>query len=135
MTGANLIKDSVIGGTNRNNQIALQNEALDSRQDLFNYNLGNVKALPQGIGKSGCLTLTYKYFIYIEEYDATEEERTLLANKITYNGMTVNSVGSIGSYGYTGGFFKGKLIRLENITDDFHFINAIAAELDKGVFL
>ena len=32
-------------------------------------------------------------------------------------------------------YIKGKLIRLENISDDFHLVNDIANELNQGVFI
>jgi hypothetical protein len=33
------------------------------------------------------------------------------------------------------GYFKGQLIRLEDIGDDFHVANTIANELYKGVYI
>ena len=32
-------------------------------------------------------------------------------------------------------YIKGKIIRLENILDDFHVAKDIANEIDKGVFI
>ena len=33
------------------------------------------------------------------------------------------------------GYIKGKLIRLDTINDDYHIVNALSGELDKGVFI
>ena len=57
--------------------------------------------------------------------------------------MTVMAIGKINDYignswSYDGieskGYIKGQLIRLETIDEDFHLINAIAGELNKGVY-
>ena len=32
-------------------------------------------------------------------------------------------------------YIKGKIIRLKNIIDDFHIVNDIAGEINKGVFV
>ena len=50
--------------------------------------------------------------------------------------MTVMRIGTIDQFIQpTRTYIKGKLIRIENIADDFHVINTIASELNKGVFI
>jgi hypothetical protein len=81
-----------------------------------------------------------RIFPFIERYDCTPEEKEALKNKIIYNGMSVGRIGKlvdfivnvpVGEYGY----FKGQLIRLEGIGDDYHLTNKIAEELNKGVYI
>ena len=51
--------------------------------------------------------------------------------------MTVMAIGTLAQHiwedDYT--YIKGKLIRCDTIKDDFHMVNAISGELDKGVFI
>lgn len=114
----------------------LRAEALDYTKDMYAYNLGNIQALPNGITKSSPLTANFKYFPFIEKYDCTEIEKIALRDKIKYNGMTIMRIGNMQQFiSNDFSYIKGKLIRLETIEDDYHIINALSGELDKGVFI
>ena len=57
--------------------------------------------------------------------------------------MTIMRIGTLKEFipyipdnpGWDYGYFKGQLIRLEGIDDDSHIVNAIASELNKGVYI
>lgn len=121
----------------------LRNEALDYTKDMFNYSLDNIKALPDSIAKVTAYTKNNKIFPILEYYTCTDKEKLAIANKIIWNGMTVMRIDVIqdflgNTWSYLGntskGYIKGKLIRVEGIEDDYHVINAIAGELDKGAY-
>ena len=126
---------------------ALYNETLDYKRDMFNYSLGNIKALPQSIAKTTAFTYNNKLFPILEYYTCTEEEKVAVANKIAWNGMIVGAIGTINDYidniwsatvdGTTindKGYIKGKIIQLTNINEDYHMAKAIADELNMGVY-
>ena len=122
----------------------LRNEALDYTKDMFNYSLDNIKALPQSLASTTAYTKNNKIFPVLEYYTCTETEKEAIANKIAYNGMTVMRIGQISQFAgnvwnykqiESKGYIKGKLIRLEGINEDYHVINAIAGELNKGVYI
>jgi hypothetical protein len=139
---------SAIGGIQDiKNTKALQAEAIDYKQDLFGYQLGNVKALPNSIAKSTAYNIINKVFPIIEFYDCTEEERAIVAKKIAWNGMTVMAIGRIADYVGNSwtckvndntsisdkGYIKGQLIRLESDNiDDAHLQTTIIEEINKG---
>ena len=111
-------------------------EALDYTKDQFGYKLGNIQAIPTSLSKTSALTYNNKIFPILEYYTCTEEEKRALENKIKYNGMTVMRIGTIQEFiRETPTYIKGKLIRLENIGEDFHYISELAKEFDKGVFI
>lgn len=120
----------------------LRNEAMDYTKDMFGYQLGNIQALPYTLTKVSSFNYNNKIFPLIEYYTCTDEEKTAFANKIAYNGMTVGVIGKISDYlGNTWsyndieaqGYIKGQLIRLD-LGEDFHIVNAISGELNKGVY-
>lgn len=121
----------------------LRKEAIDYTKDQFGYQLGNIRALPQSLSKVTAYNIDNKYFPFLEFYTCSEDEKKALANKIAYNGMTVMTIGSIAdyisnqwSYGdiTAKNYIKGKLIRSEDIDEDFHILNAIGSELNQGVY-
>lgn len=113
------------------------NEQLDYTRDLHGYQLQNIQALPNTLTKVSALNRNNKLFPVFEEYEASLVEENALRDKLKYNGMSVGvistlrkSLGSVSPW-----YYKGQLIRNESIGDDFHTVNALAEELNKGVFI
>jgi outer membrane lipoprotein SlyB len=115
---------------------AAQVEALDYTKDQFGYSLGNIKAQATSLSKTSAIVYNNKLFPFLEYYTCTDEEKTALENKIKYNGMTVMRIGTIREFLKSERtYIKGKLIRVENILEDFHYVNELANEFNKGVFI
>lgn len=121
---------------------ALRTEALDLTKDQFGFQLENIKALPNSLTRISALNANNKIFPFVEVYTCTEAELTAVYNKLIYNGFTIGRIDTlenliINKPSYMGrpGYFKGQIIRLEDIGDDFHVSNAIATELYKGVYI
>lgn len=116
-------------------QKQLNEEAIDYRRDQFGFQIENIKALPQNLTNVGGLTANNKLFPVLEYYTCTDEEKQAIQLKLQYNGMSVNRIGTIAAFLQpTESYIKGKLIRL-TIDEDNHFIEAIANEIDRGVFI
>lgn len=116
-------------------QKSQQAEALDYKRDMFGYALGNIRALPNSLTKVSSLNPNNKIFPVLEFYSCTDEEKEALASKIKYNGMTVGKIGKIRDYLLDEiSYIKGQLIRIE-INEDFNYVNEIANEILKGVYI
>lgn len=114
----------------------LRYEALDYTKDMYSYNLQTIQARPNTLSRTTAYNINNKYFPYIEIFKCTETEIKALQDKIKYNGMTIMRIGSIQDFIQPEpSYIKAKLIRLENVNEDYHIINAISGELDKGVFI
>lgn len=114
----------------------LRMDALDLKKDQFNYSLDNIKALPNTLARVSSFDANNKIFPILEFYTCTDQEKEILKNKMKYNGMTIMRIDKIKNFILPEtSYIKGKLIRLESIYDDFHMINSVADELNKGVFL
>lgn len=113
-----------------------QRETLDFTQDQFGYSLGNIKAQPTSLTRVSAFNINNKIFPFLEIYGCSIEEEKALINKLTYNGMTVMAIGTIGEYlQIEPSYIKGKVIRLENLKEDYHLAVAISEEINKGVFI
>ena len=114
----------------------LRQEAIDYRVDQFGYQLGNIQALPYSLAKTSAFTYNNKIFPILEYYTCTPQEKTALQDKLYYNGMTVMRIGTIQEFLRSEpSYIKGKLIRLEGTDNNFHAVNEIANEINKGVFI
>lgn len=114
----------------------LRAEAMDYKRDMFGMQMGNIQALPSNITKTTAFTYNNKIFPILEYYTCTDEEKTALANKLKYNGMTVGRIGKIADYlaNANDQYIKGRIIRIEGVSDDFHYYKAISDEIYKGAF-
>lgn len=137
----------------------LRAEQMDFTKDMFGYQLGNIRALPNGLAKISAFNINNKIFPALEYYVATAEELQAITSKIKYDGMTVmsiydNALAEFASYkpeDYTitindmidsnnirtwkKVFFRGQLVRLDSIHDDYHVVKSISDELNKGVYI
>lgn len=114
----------------------LRNEALDYKRDMFGYQLQNIQALPYGLAKTSAISPDNKFVPFIEYYSCTDQEVQALKDKLTYNGYTIMRIGNIANYlQQDRSYIKGRIIRMEGVSDDFHLLKAIADEIYKGVFI
>lgn len=114
----------------------LRNEAMDYTKDSFGFALGNIQALPHTINKVSAINPNFRFFPVLEIYDATQEEKNALEQKIRYNGMTVGRINTISAYLRSEPtYIKAQIIRMETIPDDTHVLNEIANEINKGVYI
>lgn len=131
------VGSAIGGGVDYAFQKSQQAETIDYTKDLFGYNLGNIRALPNSLTKVSAFNPNNKIFPILEYYTCTKEEKQALKNKIKFNGMTVGRIGTIEEFLIPGekNYIKGKLIRMEGLKEDFNVINQIASEILKGVFI
>lgn len=123
--------------------IGMQQENLNYAKDMHEFQLGNIKAMPNSIAKTTAFTNNNKIFPVLEYYTCTDREKEVFANSIRYQGMTVNAIGTIedyinNSWSYGDitdkGYIRGSFILLDDISDDYHTATEINNEMQKGVY-
>lgn len=121
----------------------LYQESVSFKKDMHEMQLENIKALPNSIAKTTAYNENNKIFPILEYYTCTDEEKDLVAKAIANMGMTVNAVGKpidyfYNTWSYNGivskGFFKATLLRIEDLPEDYHMLQAIAEELSLGIY-
>ena len=113
-----------------------QAESKDLAIDNYKYNLGNIKALPYSINKVTPFTYNNKIWPFIETFSATEEERNILLNKIKYNSMNVNTIGTINQYLQADKtYISASIIRIEGLNEQTNVANEIYDQVMKGVYI
>ena len=120
------------------NNRQIRADARSSALDMFNYNIGNVKALPNTLTKVSTFNINNKIFPFYEIYEATSEEIGALRLRLEYRGYNLGIVGTLSDYCVKDKYFKGKLIRLEAVHDNTlgnsHFLECINSELMSGIY-
>ena len=84
----------------------LEQAQAETRQfeiDKFKLTNAAVQALPQSMTKSTPLSYNNKVWPIFEEFSCTDAEKELLKQKLTYDGMTINAIGSLSDYAVSGG--------------------------------
>jgi hypothetical protein len=113
-------------------------EAKDYAVDKFNYQLGNIKALPYTLTKVGAFDISSKVFPFLEYYTCSDAEKDALREKIKFESMTIMAIGLFGDYYQAFDepkYFKGELIRCDEFDGSPNVLEAIYAELLKGVYM
>lgn len=134
--------NALLGAVDYEMSEQLRNDALDLRQDLFNYNLQNIQATPITLSRISSLCRDSQLFPYAELYKATESgsynEKQTFLDRLKYYGCTCNFSTTFKTMfdacNSNMRFVKGRLIRCSTIKDDTHLVNVIADELNKGVY-
>lgn len=116
----------------------LRDDARSSQFDMFNYQLGNVKALPNTLTKVSTYNINNKIYPFYEIYEATSEEIEALRKQLKWRGYNLGIIGQLSDFQAEGKYFKGKLIRLEEVQDvslgDSHLIENFNSELQQGIY-
>lgn len=117
----------------------IRRDERDLAFDRYNYQLGNIQAQPDTISKIDSFVINSKLFPYLEFYKCSEQEENALIEKIKYQSMSVQRIGTIEEFRSEEEphFFKGEYIMNSDntIQSDTHTLNAIYAELLKGLYL
>ena len=106
--------------------------------DIHNYQLDNIKALPNSLTKIDAYNSNNKIWPVMERYCCTDEEIEIFKTKLRYEGMTINSIGKLMDYLNSvedETFVKGQMVRFENLNEDTNFANDIYEEIAKGVYI
>ena len=116
--------------------VELNKEALNYNQDMYNYNLQNIQALPQTLSSISSYDANNKLWPFLEIYECSDIEKDAMRNKLIYNGMKIGRIDTINNFiNVNASYIKAKLIRNEISNLSYNELNDIALELDKGVFI
>ena len=130
------VLSAVGGGIDVVNNQRLRADQRSAAFDMFNYQLGNIKARPTTITKMSALVGNNKIWPFYEIYQATSREVAALTLQLDYSGMTVQAIGTVGQYtGPNPTFVRGRLIRITGLEHDAEMSQLVADELARGVYM
>ena len=134
---------AVLKQKNLNLSEQLRQEQLKYNADIFNLNIGTIQAQPYSLSKTTAFTANNKIFPILEYYTCSNEEKDLVATHIINYSMTVGAIGKLKDYikntwqynnVYARNFIKGTFLKLKDLFEDYHYLNALNEELNIGVY-
>lgn len=134
---AGTIASAGAGIADYKNMQKLQKEQKSYVTDMYNFNLGNIKANPTTLTKAGAYTILNKLVPFLEYYTCTDDEKEAFINKLSYNGMSIGVIGQVGTYinnSYNNHkYIQGTIIHIDLPNEETHMANTINDELMKGI--
>lgn len=108
------IADLAINDKLRSLNKSLRIDARNSAIDNYQYQLGNIQALPNSLSKTSSFDASYRVYPILEKYSCSEEEKQQLRLSIQWNGIDINQISTIKEQLANGSgelFIKGELLR------------------------
>lgn len=121
----------------------LRKEQLRYNSDIHDLNIATIQAQPYSLSKTTAFTANNKIFPILEYYTCSNEEKNLVATHIINYSMTVGAIGELKDYIkntwqyngiYARNFIKGTFLKLKDLFEDYHYLNALNEELNIGVY-
>ena len=135
---------STLGGVaDLNLSEQLRQEQLRYNSDIHDLNIATIQAQPYSLSKTTAFTKNNKIFPILEYYTCSNEEKDLVATHIINYSMTVGAIGKLKDYIkntwqyngiYARNFIKGTFLKLKDLFEDYHYLNALNEELNIGVY-
>lgn len=128
------ISSAIAGAVDMELNQKLRDDARSSAYDMLNFQLGNIKALPNTLTKVSTYNINNKIYPFYEIYEATSEEIENLRLQLKLRGYNLGINGILSTFMVDGKYFKGKIIYNENAVGDSHMAEALNSELTTGIY-
>ena len=129
---------SVVGGVADviTNQV-LRKDQRESMEQQHNWQLQNIQALPYSVSKVNNFNIDNNYVPYLEVYNCDDYEKQNLGTYLELYSYNISRYGKFSDYVKPTGrtFIRGSFVRLKGITDDAHYLAAIADEVKQGFYI
>lgn len=142
-TVAGAVGGLITGAVDSTVDVGLSEYNINNSKEMFNLQLDNIKSRPNTVIKMSSIVNTFKYFPILEYYSTDKDSEEMFKNKITYNGMTINRIGTFKEYArdmgkahyYSGPvFLSGKIIIFYGDNKDSKYYNELNKELSIGFY-
>lgn len=112
---------------------AIRDDERQAAIDQFQYQIGNVRAMPDAMTRISAFNPDYRIYPVLEVYECTSEEDSNLKSAAKWNGFDVGKITQLSAF--KTGFVKGSLLRFDGAGLSFREAFELNAELERGVYL
>lgn len=115
------------------NAKSIRDDARSAAIDNFQYQIGNIQAMPSTLTKISAINQDFKIFPIIEEYECTDQEKRNVNNAVRFNGLDINLITTLSEF--SRGFVEGSIVRFPSDIDiNEAQAQAINSELQYGIY-
>lgn len=115
------------------NAKSLRDDTKQAAIDNFQYQIGNIQAIPNTLNKVSAINQNFKIFPILEQYDCTPQESTNVDNSIRYNGLDINLMTTLSVF--DSGYIQGSILQFpSNLHINESQAQAINSELQYGIY-
>lgn len=118
------------------NQV-LRKDQREAIEQQHNWQLQNIQALPYSVTKVTNFNINNTYVPYLEIYNCDDYETQNLGTYLELYSYNISRYGKFSDYVKPTGrtFIRGSFVRLNGISDDSHYLAAIADEVKQGFYI
>lgn len=130
------IADLYVNNEIRDMNKSLRMDAKDAAIKQYQYQLGNIVALPDTLSRSSSFDAMYRVYPVLEIYSCSDEEKTQLTQSIRWNGIDINQISTIGEQIENGTgelYISATLLRTIDMSDQVY--GAISQLLADGIYI
>lgn len=115
----------------------LRKDQREAMEQQFNWQLQNIQALPYSVSKATNFNNEQPKVPYLEIYDCTDKEKTNFDKYLNMYSYNISRYGKFSDYVKPTGrtFIRGTFVRLNGVSDDSHYLAAIADEAKQGFYI
>jgi len=115
----------------------LRKDQREAMEQQHNWQLQNIQALPYSVTKANNFNIDNTYVPYLEVYNCDDYETQNLGTYLELYSYNISRYGKFSDYVKPTGrtFIRGSFVRLKGISDDSHYLAAIADEVKQGFYI
>lgn len=117
---------------NREMERAIRDDTRDATIDNFQYQIGNIKAMPNTLTKISAFNPDYQIYPVVEIYKCTKQEDLNLRLSIQYNGIDINEMTTLSDY--SSGYIQGSLMQIDGLNLNDAQAMTLNSELEYGIY-
>lgn len=115
---------------NHRKQSELLSAGLNHARKQFNYDIGNIKALPENLNKVSGLFHTNNKVPYIQIFKPTEQEALYLMNYLSNNGVNLGQEVNLGEVEFS--YLQGTILQFKGVITEMEY-EELHGKLSTGV--
>lgn len=127
------IADAVTNAGNRKMVKAIRDDTRQAAIDQFNYQIGNIRAMPDTVTKIATFNPDYKVYPVLEIYTCTEQEDINFREAVEWNGYDVQVYAQLNAT--DSGYIAGTVLRFDGLDLNAAETRDINYELNGGIYL
>lgn len=130
---AQAVTDTVLNDKTRRYQKMIRDDARQASIDNFQYQLGNIQAMPDTLTRVSTFNPDYRIYPLLEIFTCTEQDDYNYRESIKWNGFETNVICQLNCF--SSGYVQGSILRFDGMSISATEAREINSELEGGIYI